>query len=373
MLLDLSKNEDDFANVSATGCCFLGCTLSEALAIQIWRQGGSIVNEMGVLPASLPAFTKGMYTVSDLYKNLGDDGSNWEQTPDYDGFKWFMSSPGNARKLNVVEMLATLMHDAIQEREVMTFLEGRKVVAIMGGHDCPRQQSAADIAAGVPDLYWKCVDIAKKLSEKGFMVTTGGGPGLMEAANLGALLAGADDKKVSQVRSILTQHAFGSAEWRATALAARRAILGDAEPAGPQVSIGIPTWFYGHEPPNMFAAFHAKMFYNSLREDGLVSWANSGIVFFEGNGGTVQEVFQDACINYYSAHPTPMVLFNANDCWDRPCDDVYDAATHPKDKRKPLVALLMELAREKKFENLVLITEDAAKTVDFIVDAAARV
>jgi predicted Rossmann-fold nucleotide-binding protein len=77
------------------------------------------------------------------------------------------------------------------------------------------------------------------------------GPGLMEAANLGAFMA---------------------------------------EPAASS-NLGTPTWVYGSESPNLFATSVAKYFYNSLREEGLVSVANGGIVFGKGDAGTVQEVF----------------------------------------------------------------------------------
>ena len=87
----------------------------------------------------------------------------------------------------------------------------------------------------------------------------------------------------------------------------------------------MPTWFYGHEPPNFFASHHSKMFFNSLREDGLVTLANKGIIFFEGNAGTVQEVFQDVAQNYYRPareSATPMVFFNTDGYWDRSCAEL---------------------------------------------------
>jgi len=76
------------------------------------------------------------------------------------------------------------------------------------------------------------------------------------------------------------------------------------------VSLGVPTWFYGHEPPNAFADAIAKYFKNAIREDVLLHVCRAGIVFLPGRGGTVQEVFQDACENYYAAEPdvAPMVL-----------------------------------------------------------------
>ncbi len=65
-------------------------------------------------------------------------------------------------------------------------------------------------------------------------------------------------------------------------------------------SLGIPTWHYGHEPPNVFATAIAKYFRNATREAILLEVCDAGIVFLPGAGGTVQEVFQDACENYYA-------------------------------------------------------------------------
>ncbi len=39
-------------------------------------------------------------------------------------------------------------------------------------------------------MYQKCVETARQLGEAGFSIITGGGPGMMEAANRGAQLAG---------------------------------------------------------------------------------------------------------------------------------------------------------------------------------------
>ncbi len=82
-------------------------------------------------------------------------------------------------------------------------------------------------------------------------------------------------------------------------------LLGDG-----RESLGIPTWHYGHEPPNAFATAIAKFFRNAPREAVLLEVCNAGIVFLPGAGGTVQEVFQDACENYYADESAvaPMVL-----------------------------------------------------------------
>lgn len=75
-------------------------------------------------------------------------------------------------------------------------------------------------------------------------------------------------------------------------------------------SVSIPTWFYGHEPPNPFADHIAKYFANALREDGLLARSTAGVIFLPGAAGTVQEIFDNTTPNYYASRgaPTPMVL-----------------------------------------------------------------
>ena len=54
----------------------------------------------------------------------------------------------------------------------------------------------------------------------------------------------------------------------------------------------------------------AKYFRNATREATLLEVCDAGIVFLPGRAGTVQEVFQDACENYYADESSvaPMVL-----------------------------------------------------------------
>ena len=66
----------------------------------------------------------------------------------------------------------------------------------------------------------------------------------------------------------------------------------------------------GTNRPTCFATAIAKYFRNAQREAILLQICDAGIVFLPGAGGTVQEVFQDACENYYAADDkvAPMVL-----------------------------------------------------------------
>ena len=114
-------------------------------------------------------------------------------------------------------------------------------------------------------------------------------------------------------------------------------------------SLGIPTWFYGHEPPNVFATWCAKYFENSVREDGLLALANAGVVFMPGGAGTMQEVFQDACGNHYAegGAARPMVFFGVDEWTDR----------------LPAVPLLRRLAGSREYAELIVVTDDPAEVV----------
>jgi hypothetical protein len=131
----------------------------------------------------------------------------------------------------------------------------------------------------------------------------------MEAANLGAYLSPWPDALEPALSLLGAAPAYTPDldGWLNAARAVRRRWRGGA--AGR--SLSIPTWFYGHEPSNLFATGIAKYFANALREDTLLHRCRGGIVYLPGLAGTVQEVFQAATENFYPADDTliaPMVL-----------------------------------------------------------------
>lgn len=127
----------------------------------------------------------------------------------------------------------------------------------------------------------------------------------MEAANLGAFApdAASLDTALERLAAVPSFRPDLDA-WAGSALEVRRDLAAGTSP-GPAAgcSLGLPTWFYGHEPPNVFCHGIGKYFSNAIREDGLLSRATAGLVVLEGAAGTVQEVFQALTPLYYAAVP----------------------------------------------------------------------
>jgi hypothetical protein len=164
----------------------------------------------------------------------------------------------------------------------------------------------------------------------------------MEAANLGCYLSGvadADALEVALAELAKTPSYRPSVEdWVLAGFAVRDLFPGGAE------SLGIPTWFYGHEPSNVLASAIAKYVRNAQREAILVEVCHAGIVFLPGAGGTVQEIFQDACENYYADESSvaPMVLVGRS-YWT---------------EELPVWPLLQALARGRPMEPHVHLVDD---------------
>ena len=174
------------------------------------------------------------------------------------------------------------LHDDAMSDALGEALDGRAAVGVMGGHALERGTAG----------YTGAAHLGHALAEAGFVVATGGGPGAMEAANLGAYAAFADavDGAVERLAGVPSFRS-GIGPWAQVALDLHDDLLASRGGAGAVRSLGIPTWFYGHEPPNVFCDGIAKYFSNAIREDGLLARCDAGIVVLPGAAGTVQEVF----------------------------------------------------------------------------------
>ena len=102
----------------------------------------------------------------------------------------------------------------------------------------------------------------------------------MEAANLGAFLAGVSEEELEEALGILSAAPVYTDEGY---MQCAQQVL-DMFRHGSS-SLAVPTWFYGHEPSNLFSVHIAKYFSNSLREDGLLAIALLGQQQAEIEGG----------------------------------------------------------------------------------------
>ncbi|GAA3318431.1 LOG family protein [Arthrobacter ramosus] len=300
--LDLRGRRADLQRLDPQGAIFLGCTFDDGVEDSLRSRGALIFPKLRGVPFN--PYRGSLYSAAELYEDI--DSTEYEATLDALVYQWSIM-PGQRTSLDAT--LAAALHDhaigdALDELMGNGDFAGNKIVGVMGGHAAQRGTTDFDDAARLGRL----------LAVSGFTVATGGGPGAMEAANLGAYLSGLSDADFAvALQSLAAVPGFRPS---VTAWARAAAVVVGHYPSG-TTSLGIPTWFYGHEPPNLFATHIAKYFANSMREAILLELCNGGIVFLPGSAGTVQEIFQDACENFYGAPETvtPMVLVG-RDHWE---------------------------------------------------------
>lgn len=336
--VDLTQRTSALLAADVAGAVFLGCPMGQEAADRVRAAGALVFPPVPGLPFN--PYRELLYAPDDLFAGLADGG--YEATPDAHAYAWFQRTKSDG---DVFASMLRAIHDDSISDALDELLVGARVVGVMGGHA---------MARGTDD-YAGAARLGRELARAGFTVATGGGPGAMEAANLGAYAAPFDDDMLAEALELLSKAPSFTpsvTEWAAAAFAVR-----ERWPSGGS-SVGIPTWFYGHEPPNAFASHLAKYFANATREDGLLARSNAGVVFLPGAAGTVQEIFDNATPNYYESRgePTPMVLV------DR---------THWTE-HLPAWPLLKALAKERPMESriaLVDAVEEAPKTLESLRSA----
>jgi predicted Rossmann-fold nucleotide-binding protein len=308
----------------------------------------------------------GLYTPEELFAGFDPESpAGYTTMRDFEVYRYFVRH-GRATPTDPLTSLMEALHDNAVNQALVAFLQTRRVVAIMGGHQVRRDSPAyADVAG-----------LSRHLARHGFLMASGGGPGAMEATHLGALFSRSpDDVFDTALRAMAAEpelppsgHVVGAQgdvdmaaaeqlhRWFRVAFALGRAVDDPGE------SLAVPTWHYGHEPTTPLATHVAKYFQNSIREDGLLAIATHGIVYSPGSAGTLQEVFQDAAQNFYHSFGncfSPMV-FCGVEFWTR---------TLPV--RPLLEALFRQNAdRAAEFETQVLFTDDAEEVVHFLAARA---
>ncbi len=281
--LDLTDRVGALLERSVEEALFLGCTFADGDSEAVHRAGGVVLPTIPDTPVD--PYRTTLYAPRDLY-----DTPHYRDSLDARAYAWSQGRP------DTDDALAMTLHDHAVDGALEVWLEGRSVVGVMGGHSLERGTEPYAAAARLGH------GLGGRLT-----VATGGGPGAMEAANLGAWFADRPGDELAAALARLAAVPSFRPDVGAWARAAFEVI--DAHQPGHD-SLGVPTWHYGHEPPNPFATAIAKYFGNATREAILLEVCDAGIVFLPGAAGTVQEVFQDACENYYGDPATiaPMVL-----------------------------------------------------------------
>ena len=331
--VDLSTRSAELRDLRVAGALFLGCRFAPGDAARAEARGAIVVPDLPGSPLDL--HRDHLYRPQELY-----DAATYAVSLDARAYAW--SQTAHDRDAS----MAKALHDHAVDEALTDWVAGRRLVGVMGGHALQRGTDGYRDAARLG-----------RLLGAGHVVATGGGPGAMEAANLGAYLSGTslagsspeaglhDVDEALALLAAVPSFRPSVDDWVRAAFAVRERFPGGAD------SLGIPTWFYGHEPPNVLANAHRQV--RAQRPSASrCCWrsATPASCSCPARAGTVQEVFQDACENYYADESSvaPMVLVGRT-YWT---------------EELPAWPLLRQLARGRPMEQHVHLVDD--------VDAAAE-
>jgi len=342
--IDFNKCMDMAMLCRFSGCIFLG---GEGVEMLKDRMDGScsIFPRFKELPFRV--FRSGLYNAGTLYEGYRPgDPDSYKDCFDCKVYEHYLKA--GKQTGDIKETLARILHDHSMNDGLDDFLHSfdeRSIVGIMGGHGLSR----------LDETFRQVVLLSKKLTEEGSLMVSGGGPGAMEATHLGAWMAGRDISEVDEALEILSEApSYKDSLWLDTAFKVMERF-----PTTKYVSLGVPTWLYGHEPATPFATHIAKYFDNSTREDTILTIAKGGVIYSPGSAGTMQEIFQDAVQNHYLSfgYASPMI-FLGHEYWT---------------EEMPVYLLMDHLIKKGRYNNLLLsITDSIDEIADIIEDFRSK-
>jgi predicted Rossmann-fold nucleotide-binding protein len=313
--LRLDRDPPDLTGVDVRDTMFVGCHLAGPdVETDLILRGAHVVPPFDERP--YPTHPALLYTPEDLSAGFTDRG--FAGMYDTVVYQHFVEHGGAVPDIR--EALAQRLHDAGVDNALGKALNEwaaahgtRGAIGIMGGHASPRGS----------EPYRMVATLARRLAAADRLIVTGGGPGVMEAANLGAYFASFDEAGLATAidRLSVAPHFMDHEPYTAAALSVRAAhplpaldVAGRLRHGG----LALPTWLYGHEPANLFAGQIGKYFSNAVREDSILRLARGGIVFAPGWAGTVQEIFQAATKTFYATDgPSGAYVFLGVEHWSR--------------------------------------------------------
>ncbi|MEM9103116.1 MAG: hypothetical protein AAGB12_12410 [Pseudomonadota bacterium] len=280
-------------------------------------------------------FPRTLYTSEQLFEGFNPQNqTSYNNT--LDGQMMAYAEENNETRSLLMESL----HDVFIDSYLREFVKGRKIIGIMG-HACTLRTAT---------LFREISFLCRSLALNGFDIIHGGGPGVMEAAALGAYFANYTEKDLEEAISILKQAPNMADElYRSKAFEViKKYPLKQKNGVG--IAIAVPTWAFITEPTSIFSSVFAKYFDDGRREYALLNQSNCGIIFGPGGAGTLQEFFEGTVIDYTIKSGLPFVIY-----------DVQDKGGGNLEKLAlPVIKLIY---KDKKMD--LLFTVDQQKAIDF--------
>ena len=335
--IDFTDLADLAAQSTYTDCLFLGCVLPDSFSKKLDKTNLIFPK----LEAPFDIYRSYLYSSNSLYSGFDlRDESTVENTYDRRVYRHYLQTGVFSK--NIKETLSRYLHDHSMSNAIKDFLSNynaRQIVGIMGGHDLLRTDP----------VYRQIVLLSKRLTEMGFIMVSGGGAGAMEATHLGAWLAERSIEEVDEALAILSKApSWLDKGWLSTAFIVKLKMRQTHF-----ISLGIPTWLYGHEPATPFATHIAKFFDNSIREDTILSITRGGLIYTPGSAGTIQEIFQAAVPNHYKTYGySSLMVFFGTQFWRN---------------ELPVYPLLEHLIKTGKYNGLLIsLTDDIEEIVQTV-------
>lgn len=334
--IDFTSFDVNWEAISMHDTCFLGCHFNKKDQITLMAKGVMMMPKVYHLPFN--PYRGSLYTWQELEDQIPNDGTISKDLKIYEYFRRTRYNP------DITDALWQRIHDHAVDDAMRDLIQAHddgtyshRCIGIMGGHNVARHDP----------VFLKVARTARILAKAGFFIVTGGGPGIMEAANMGAYFSIHSEKDLEKAINILSEAShYMDENYQSMA----RKVL-DIFPEGAE-SLAIPTWFYGHEPSNFFASFIAKYFSNSIREDTLLAICLYGIIFAPGSAGTTQEIFMDATQNHYGtfSYVSPMVFLGKEHYIEK-------TGIYP---------LLHKLSEGRRYQEMLFISDHPEEILEFI-------